>query len=108
MHELASRHHLDRKATLAGCTYDACRFMGHIGYPAAAPQCKCHAGLRKDDVYRSLRLLVNNGVFEALPGKPTLFRNNAVSATLREGHPTRMQYWVGTHEAHSLACMMSA
>ena len=54
----------------------------------------CNAGLRKDDVYRMLRLLVNNGIFEALPGKPTLFRNNAVSATLREGHPTRMRYWV--------------
>ena len=54
----------------------------------------CNAGLRKDDLYRMLRLLVNNGIFEALPGKPTLFRNNAVSATLREGHPTRMRYWV--------------
>lgn len=57
----------------------------------------CAGGLREDDIYRAMRALVINGFYEALPGgpgQPTLFRNNAASATLREDHPNSVKHLV--------------
>ena len=45
-----------------------------------------------------LRCLVNDGIFEALPGsegQPTLFRNNKYSACLREDHTNTVRHLVG-------------
>ena len=64
------------------------------------PEITCCLGVREDDLYRMLRLLVNHGYFEALPAKdeqPVRFRNNALSATLRSDHPNSIKAMVRAH-----------
>lgn len=54
-------------------------------------------GLREDDLYRALRMLVKHGFYTALPvrrGQPVLFKNNAATTILRSDHPHSIRYMV--------------
>lgn len=54
-------------------------------------------GVREEDIYRAMRMLVKCGYFEAMPvedGQGVLFRNNSLSAVFREDHPNSLKYIV--------------